>query len=63
MAKNTSSSALIPQEIIENKILLIRGKRVMLDRDLAMLHGLETRVLNQAVPPSLSPRENPVRFL
>jgi len=40
---------LIPIEIIENKIYLIRGHKVMLDRDLAELYGVETRVLNQAV--------------
>lgn len=40
---------LIPVEIIENKIYLIRGHKVMLDRDLAELYGVETRVLNQAV--------------
>jgi hypothetical protein len=40
---------LIPVEIIENKIYLIRGQKVMLDRDLAELYGVETRVLNQAV--------------
>ncbi|MBI4654334.1 MAG: ORF6N domain-containing protein [Nitrospirae bacterium] len=40
---------LIPQEVIENKILLIRGRKVMLDRDLARLYGVETRTLNQAV--------------
>ncbi len=34
---------------VENKILLIRGQKVMLDRDLAMLYGVETRMLNQAV--------------
>ena len=34
---------------IENKILVIRGQQVMLDRDLAELYGVETRVLNQAV--------------
>jgi hypothetical protein len=34
---------------IESRIFLIRGKRVMLDRDLADLYGVETRVLNQAV--------------
>lgn len=34
---------------LEEKIYLIRGKRVMLDRDLAELYGVETRVLNQAV--------------
>ncbi len=40
---------LIPQEIILSKIYLIRGRRVMLDKDLAELYGVETRVLNQAV--------------
>lgn len=43
------SAALIPSEIIENKILLMRGKKVMIDRDLAKLYGVETKVLNQAV--------------
>ena len=36
-------------EIIRNKIYEIRGQRVMLDRDLASLYGVETRTLNQAV--------------
>ncbi|HSB04759.1 MAG TPA: ORF6N domain-containing protein [Thermodesulfobacteriota bacterium] len=40
---------LVPLEMIEGKILLIRGQKVMLDRDLAMLYGVETRALNQAV--------------
>jgi len=40
---------LIPAEKIENKIYLIRGQKVMLDRDLAELYGVETKVLNQAV--------------
>ena len=34
---------------IENRILVIRGQQVMLDRDLAELYGVETKVLNQAV--------------
>ena len=34
---------------IETKILVIRGQQVMLDRDLAELYGVETKVLNQAV--------------
>ena len=34
---------------IENRILTIRGKQVMIDRDLAELYGVETKVLNQAV--------------
>ena len=41
--------ALVPIEIIEGKILFIRGQKAMLDRDLAQLYGVETRVLNQAV--------------
>lgn len=40
---------MIPLETIENRIYLIRGKRVMLDRDLARFYGVETSVLNQAV--------------
>jgi hypothetical protein len=39
----------ISVEIIATKILEIRGKKVMLDRDLAELYRVETRVLNQAV--------------
>ena len=36
-------------ERIERKIYLIRGQKVMLDRDLAELYGVKTFVLNQAV--------------
>ena len=39
----------ITERAIVNKIYLIRGKKVMLDRDLAELYGVETRMLNQAV--------------
>jgi hypothetical protein len=39
----------IPVERIEKAILLVRGQKVLLDRDLAVLYGVETRVLNQAV--------------
>ena len=40
---------IVPQEVIENKILLLRGKKVMLDKDLAMLYGVTTGNLNKAV--------------
>ena len=40
---------LIPLELIERKILVIRGHRVMLDRDLAQLYEVTTKALNQAV--------------
>ena len=38
-----------PKFDIESKILVIRGQHVMIDRDLAELYGVETKVLNQAV--------------
>jgi len=41
--------ALIPVEMIEKKILLIRGEKVMLDADLAELYQVETFNLNKAV--------------
>jgi phage regulator Rha-like protein len=42
-------SNIVPQEIIEDKILFLRGKKVMLDKDLATLYGVETFNLNKAV--------------
>ena len=36
-------------EVIQSKIYDIRGQKVMLDRDLAEMYGVETRALNQAV--------------
>jgi hypothetical protein len=46
MKKGTN---LILSERIERSILRIRGHKVMLDRDLAALYGVATKVLNQAV--------------
>jgi DNA-binding transcriptional regulator YiaG len=40
---------LIPNEIIVNKIYIIREVKVMLDKDLADMYGVETRVFNQTV--------------
>lgn len=39
---------IIPEEIIMNKIFFIRNQKVMIDRDLALLYQVETRVLKQA---------------
>jgi hypothetical protein len=39
----------IVEEAIVSKIIRVRSERVMLDRDLAEMYGVETRVLNQAV--------------
>ena len=48
--------SLVPVEAIVSKVLFLRGEKVLLDRDLAELYGVETRVLNQAV------RRNARRF-
>ena len=40
---------LIPVERIENSILVIRGEKVMLDADLAILYGVSTKWLNEQV--------------
>jgi len=55
MAK-ANKSILIVEEAIINKIYLIRGQKVMLDRDLAELYGVETKRLKEAV------RRNKNRF-
>ena len=52
----TTETQILPDEAIINKIYVMRGKKVMVDRDLAELYGVETRVLNQAV------RRNEKRF-
>jgi len=44
---------ILPDETIINKIYIIREKKVMIDRDLAELYGVETKVLNQAVKRNL----------
>jgi hypothetical protein len=46
----------VVDEAIASKIYLIKGKKVMLDRDLAKLYGVETRHLKQAI------RRNNKRF-
>lgn len=52
----TAPPPLLQPEQIEQAILLVRGQRVMLDRDLAALYGVETKNLNKAV------QRNPDRF-
>jgi phage regulator Rha-like protein len=52
----TNPSMAIPDEIVMRKIFLIRGQKVMLDRDLAELYGVETKRLKEAV------RRNVERF-
>ncbi len=50
------SGVLVPAEIIQNKILLIRGRKVMLDKDLAQLYEVSTSQLVRQV------RRNKERF-
>lgn len=52
----TKTTSLVPSERIANAILVTRGHRVMLDADLAVLYGVPTKVLLQAV------RRNAERF-
>lgn len=49
MPKPHSPTSIIPDETIEARIYFIRGKKDMLDRELAALYGVQTKVLNQAV--------------
>jgi hypothetical protein len=56
MAKKPMVALALPEKDIVNRIFFIRGQKVMIDRDLAEMYGVETRVLKQAV------RRNPGRF-
>jgi hypothetical protein len=53
---NSSSNLMLPDEVISSRIYLIRGEKVMLDRDLAELYGVETKYLKRQV------RRNLLRF-
>ena len=43
------ATKLIPQEVIQNKILLLRGQKIMLDKDLATLYGVKPIRLREQV--------------
>jgi hypothetical protein len=45
----SGKSIVLADEVIMNKIYMIRGKKVMLDRDLAELYGIETKQLKRQV--------------
>jgi hypothetical protein len=47
--EKSSQSLTIPETLVTSKIYVVRNKRIMLDRDLAKLYDVETKVLNQAV--------------
>lgn len=50
----TLALASLPVERVAHYIFLARGEKVLLDRDLALLYGVETRALNQAVRRNLN---------
>ena len=50
------STSLISTKEVEDLMLNLRGKNVLLDRDVARLYGVETRIINQAV------KNNPSKF-
>ncbi|MBL4656728.1 MAG: ORF6N domain-containing protein, partial [Flavobacteriales bacterium] len=45
----SSEQIAIPEEVVMSKIYKIRGEKVMLDRDLAELYGVETKRLKEQV--------------
>jgi len=49
-------------ELAENYIFMIRDMHVMVDRDLAALYGVETKVLNQAVKRNIARFPEQFRF-
>ena len=49
MSNKPSPQELVPPEFIERRIYLIRGHKVMLDRDLAEIYGVPTKRLNEQV--------------
>ncbi len=51
----------IPQEIVEQRIFLIRKQKVMIDRDLAELYGVETKHLNRQVKRNIE--RFPIEFM
>jgi ORF6N domain len=44
-----AKDSMLPDEVVINKIFLIRGKKVMIDKDLAELYGVTTKRLNEQV--------------
>ena len=52
--QKTSTPPLAVADNVVDHILIIRGQKVMLDRDLAELYGVATKVLNQAVKRNLN---------
>jgi len=61
MNNSRASESLVPEEYIMSKILVVRGQKVMIDRDLADLFGVETKRLNEQVKRNI--KRFPSRFM
>jgi hypothetical protein len=58
----SDKNQLIALKKIQNRIFTIRGFQVMLDKDIAELYHVETKVLNQAVKRNIERFPEPFRF-
>jgi hypothetical protein len=56
MPRRKYSASIVPTDSIQSRILLIRGQRVIIDADLAVLYSVSTKALNQQL------KRNPLRF-
>lgn len=59
---NTTPTTVITDNSLQKRIFTVRGQQVMIDRDLAELYGVETKVLNQAVKRNLERFPESFRF-
>lgn len=62
MANEITIKPILDIEELKSRIYIVRGQQVMLDRDLAELYGVETKVLNQAVKRNLDRFPEDFRF-
>jgi hypothetical protein len=60
--RSGKEEATVPDEVITGQIYLIRNQKVMLDKDLAKLYGVETKVLKQAVKRNIDRFPEDFRF-
>jgi len=61
MVKSVKKSLLIPDEVVINKILFLRDKKVMVDKDIAELYGVTTKRLNEQVKRNI--KRFPIDFM
>ncbi len=53
LTRTAANRVAVPVELIQRRIYVVRGQKVMLDRDLSQLYGVLTKALNQAVKRNL----------